>query len=173
MAQAKTDGKKEEEPTPTKGSKVPQWAIFVVALLATAVISAGSIYFLMKHKAKHAEVEEVVIKPAEAAQYLPIPDAFLVLLQPDKVDSTGKYLNIKITVTFREEEVKAILEKNMPLLKNDIIATLSKYTGEQALSAEGRAKMQTDVTAAFNKIVKGSAKDKSIENVYFIEFIVQ
>lgn len=188
-----------EEEKPAK--KLNPMILLALGLLFGAVVSSAAVFFVMKSKHSEAPVatdtaestddkksdkhaddkkdnkkDDKHDKEAESKEplvYLPLAQPFLVLLQPNEKDGVGKYLQLSITVSIRGEALKKAITDHDPLIRNDVVMVLSKYTDKQALSAEGRKKMQEDVLVAINSVLKKETKGTGVDGVLFVQLVVQ
>jgi len=110
--------------------------------------------------------EEDAPKPA----YVELKPNFVVNHVGD--DSQLKY--IKTSISIRTDETKtAIIEANMPLVRDAIVMFLSSRTTEQVTGAIAREKTREDAATAVNSALEEETGVTPVKDILFASFVTQ
>lgn len=110
-------------------------------------------------------------KPAhKQAMYEVLDPAFLANYQ---VAGRSHYLQVSLAVMARDQGAIDAVSAHMPLLRNRIVILLSGEVFEQLQTDEGRAQLQQKLLAALQEILKKETGKPQIEQIFFINFVMQ
>jgi flagellar FliL protein len=166
MSDAKPDAAK-----PVKSKKT----LLLIIVAAVVVIGGGAgAYFAFAGKSdskdkKHAE---------EAAHPVKLPAQFVALDPPFVVNfeagASARFLQIAVQVMTREPEMVEFLEKNSPIIRNDLLLLFGNKHVEEVSSNEGKEALRAAALETVRKIASDEGhKPESIEAVYFTSFVMQ
>lgn len=163
--------------------------IIVVALLLIGG-GVGGYFFYMKSTSapehaeeptnkEHAEAEEH--KKAEAEEVgedgKPIPDVFYDLPSPLIVDfpsgSSAKVIKISLSIQVKGEANMAILKKNDPMLRNNMLMAISAIGADKIKTTEGKLELRAQLLAEVGKVLEKMSGKNTAKNVYFTDFVMQ
>lgn len=150
-------------------------AAAVIILGTIAVLVLGLLVYLqpgMKEELiPHAQTVDGL--PAEKALppvYFPL-DAFTVSLQPDDGDY-GAMLYIGLTLRLQDEETRALMESQLPELRNQLILMLSPRSPASLSSAADKQALLTQIKQALNQ-QRPNGQPPYVTDVFFNSFIVR
>jgi flagellar protein FliL len=157
-------------PAPKKSKKG-----LIIAVLAVVVLGGGGAgaYFAFAGK-KDDSAKKEAEKPAEAvklpAQFVEL-EPFVVNFQPG---STSRFLQITVQLMTRELEMVEFLERNKPIIRNDLLLLFGNKRVDEVATQEGKEALRTATLDSVRKIIKDEGgKPEGLENVYFTSFVMQ
>lgn len=165
------------EAAPAKKKPILLIAIIAVVLLAGG---GGAAFFFMgkkdEHSAEHDEKGEKGEKGKKEehklpAQYVKLDPPFVVNFE---AKGLMRFLQVTVEVMTRDPETKDIMEKNNPMIRNDLIMLFGSQTYDAISTREGKEKLRTDALATVGKIIEAEGGDqKKVEQLYFTSFVMQ
>lgn len=116
--------------------------------------------------AAHAEEDSGKTPPV----YIEIRPDFVVNFESD----TAKLRYIKTSITLQADSGdKALIEENMPLVKDALVMFLSSRTSDQVTGAQAREKTRIEAAQDLNKVLKEETGKEPVKNVLFGSFLTQ
>lgn len=172
---------------PKKKGKKLLFVIIGVVVLAIAG-AAAALFILKKNTAEddHEEDEPVAqvkhADPKSAPTFLPLENMVVNL-----ADAGGnRYIQIGLTLQLQDSATGDAVKAYMPSIRSQILVLLSKRTGDEVLSAEGKDKLGKDIIAAVSGVMGYTVEDAEdsgkkkrrgpanpVQAVLFSSFIVQ
>ncbi len=168
--------------TSEKKSSKKLIVIIAIVVLLIGAAGAGGYFFLMhkpaegEHQAdagKHAadkkedtETEEV----AEPEVYYELTEPFLVNFPPG---SSAKVIKIALTVLIKGEANVEVMKKHLPMIRNNLLMTISSLSADKAQTLEGKKELQTMMLNEVGKVMEKMAHKNPVQDVYFTEFVMQ
>lgn len=171
------DANSEAAAAPAK--KKPIMLIAIVAVVALAG-GGGAAFFFMGGKkgeetAEHGEKGE----HGEAKKDEHKSPALYVKMDPPFVvnfEAKGlmRFLQVTVEVMTRDAATKDALEKNYPMIRNDLIMLFGSQTYDTISTREGKEKLRLDAIETVGKVIKAEGGDeKKVEQLYFTSFVMQ
>lgn len=164
---------KTDAPAP---KKKPLLLIIVIAVAALA--AGGGVYFFVggKDKAvageqgkKGADAEDA--KPKLPAQYVKLDPPFVVNFE---AKGLMRFLQVAVEVMTRDPHTAELLEKNNPMIRNDLIMLFGSQKYEDISTREGKEKLRADALSTVSKIIESEGGEaKKVEQLYFTSFVMQ
>ncbi len=171
-------------PPPKKsggGALMNAIVVFVMALLA--VVAGGFInaklHPLPELKlGKDGIITPVVIVPAaghaeegggKAAVYFPIDPPLVVNFEDGSV---VRFLQITMEVMAHDQKVIESVQKNMPLIRNNLLLLMSNRNYQSLMSRDGKEKLRAEALAEIRGVQKKQGGG-DIDDVLFTSFVVQ
>lgn len=147
----------------------------VVLVLLSVGVTLGLLHFLVEDEAESAEVETVVEEapPEPASQqaiYYPLNEKLVVNYN---VRGRQRFLQVEISLMFRDNAVAAAIEKHMPRIRNDLIMLMSGQEFEDLQTPEGRELLRQDALRSIQAILQEEIGQPGIEQVLFTSFVMQ
>jgi flagellar FliL protein len=174
---------------PKKKGKTLLFVIIGVVVLAIAG-AAAALFILKKNTAEdeYEEDEPVAqvkhVDPKSAPTFLPLENMVVNL-----ADAGGnRYIQIGLTLQLQDSATGDAVKAYMPSIRSQILLLLSKRTGEEVLSGEGKDKLGKDIIAAVSGVMgyeldepeaddgrkkKRRGPANPVQAVLFSSFIVQ
>ena len=84
-----------------------------------------------------------------------------------------KFLQIKLTFQVKSVEAAETIKEFMPIVRSAVIPVLSAQDPADLIAKEGKEKLSTEVVAAANTAVAGTAADQSIDAVLITHMLIQ
>jgi len=194
----KGDAKVDDAAAEAKKKKKKLFMFIGLAVLLV-VISVGATFFIVskmmgsKHAGDEASAESS--EPAEAAAtpaiYYPMKPNFTVNFD---VNGRQRFLQVELTLMYRDPAVVATLELHMPAVRNSLVMLLSSQVFDELQTAEGKEKLRAAALQSVQDIIakeesasaeKSKEKDDekakenskkpqpNIEQVLFTQFVMQ
>ena len=169
MSDAKPEG---AEAPPAKKSPLMMIIIAVVAL----AIGGGAAFFFVGKKDNKAAGEGDDGEHAESAEKLP---AQYVKLEPPFVvnfEAKGlmRFLQVTVEVMTRDAATIDLINKNDPMIRNDLIMLFGSQRYEDISTREGKEKLRADALKVVADIITGEGGDgKKVEQLFFTSFVMQ
>ena len=168
----------ESKETEKKSSKKLIIIIAIVVLLLGG--GAGGYFFVMNQPvdgekaeesqpAKEAASEEAE-DPAMAEQYYELSDPLLVNFPPN---SSAKIIKIAVTVLVKGEANVEALKKHEPMIRNNLLMSISSIGADKAKTLEGKQELQGIMLTEVGKVMERMTKKNPVQAVYFTEFVMQ
>lgn len=169
-----------------KGKKL---LFVIIGVVVLAIAGAAAALFVLKKNTAEDEYEEdepvAQVKhadPKSAPTFLPLENMVVNL-----ADAGGnRYIQIGLTLQLQDSATGDAVKAYMPSIRSQILVLLSRRTGDEVLSAEGKDKLGKDIIAAVSGVMgyqvedaEDSGKKKRrgpanpVQAVLFSSFIVQ
>ncbi|MCH8551281.1 MAG: flagellar basal body-associated FliL family protein [Natronospirillum sp.] len=149
----------------------------VGGMLLVAAISIGGTLFLTGAFSDEPEP----VAEGEAGQRgstgLP-PRAHYLQLNPDfvityEVGPRQRFLKVELAVMARDQQSLNTLTQHMPLVRDNIIQTLSDQTFSDIQRREGKEELMTALRDTMNRIVEEHSDAPGVEAVLYNNFVIQ
>jgi len=170
-----------EAPTTQTGAEAPaakgkssglKYAL-LGGLGALAVAGAGAAAYLFGVKSSVDPVEANIEAEAELpkeALYVPLDPPFTVNFNDD---GRTRFLQVSIEAQTRDPEVAKLIEKHMPVIRNNLVLILSSQTAGELASLEGKERLREEARAGIDRVLEEEAGKGGVEAVYFTSFVMQ
>lgn len=168
----------ESKDTEKKSSKKLIIIIAVVVLLLGG--GAGGYFFFMNQPVDGEKVEESQEEkqtekddpedPTMAEQYYEMTDPLLVNFPPN---SSAKIIKIAVTVLVKGEANVEALKKHEPMIRNNLLMSISSIGADKAKTLEGKQELQGIMLTEVGKVMERMTKKNPVKAVYFTEFVMQ
>jgi flagellar protein FliL len=171
----------------TETKKSPKILIIIIASLVLLIGAGAGGYFYLNSSAKNdqekedgkekkAAEEHKKESEAESEEH-PIPDVLYELPSPLIVDfpagSSAKVIKLSISILIKGEEGVAVLKKNDPMLRNNLLMAISAIGAEKARTTEGKQELRALMLSEIGKVMEKMAAKNSVKDLYFTEFVMQ
>lgn len=157
--------------------------ILLIAIIAVVLLGGGggaAFFFMGKKDEQTAEQGDEKGEKGEKgkkeehklpAQYVKLDPPFVVNFE---AKGLMRFLQVTVEVMTRDPETKDIMEKNNPMIRNDLIMLFGSQTYDTISTREGKEKLRTDALETVGKIIKAEGgDDKKVEQLYFTSFVMQ
>jgi len=168
----------ESNETEKKSSKKLIIIIAIVVLLLGG--GAGGYFFFMNQPAEGEVAEESKPAkeekkdepedPAMAEQYYELSDPLLVNFPPN---SSAKIIKVAVTVLVKGEANVEALKKHEPMIRNNLLMSISSIGADKAKTLEGKQELQGAMLTEVGKVMERMTKKNPVQAVYFTEFVMQ
>lgn len=162
----------EEKAAPAKKSK--KGLLIIIAAVVVLGGGAGAYFGFMRHPAgkegEHAKEEhkEPVKLPA---QFVDLDPPFVVNFEPG---ASARFLQIAVQLKTREPEMLEFLERNKPVIRNDLLLLFGNKRVDEVSTKEGKEALRAGALEAVRKIIKDEGgKPEGLEDVLFTSFVMQ
>ena len=164
---------KTDAPAP---KKKPLLLIIVVVVVALA--AGGGAYFFFGAKDKAAAAEQGEKGEGKASDEPKLPAQYVKLDPPFVVNFEAKglmrFLQVAVEVMTRDPHTAELLEKNNPMIRNDLIMLFGSQKYEDISTREGKEKLRADALSTVSKIIESEGGEaKKVEQLYFTSFVMQ
>lgn len=175
------------EAAPAAAPKKSGGKLLLIIGLIVVLAGAGAGYFLfMKPKASEsAHGEEAAASEGEhggahgesaekgsgsGASYLALSPAFTVNLNDEEA---SRYLQVEMEVMSRSAAGLDSVKQHMPRIRNNLLLLLGQQKYYDLNTRAGKEKLQAEVLAEVQKILKAETGKPGVEAVYFTSFVMQ
>ena len=156
---------------PVAPKKSPLMMI-VIALVALAAGGGGAYFFATKgDKAAQEEGADKKDEVKLPAQYVKLDPPFVVNFE---AKGLMRFLQVTVEVMTRDAATIDLINKNDPMIRNDLIMLFGSQTYENISSREGKEKLRADALKVVADVItaEGGKGDK-VEQLYFTSFVMQ
>lgn len=157
-----------DAPAPKKSRKG-----LVIAILALLLLGGGGgAYYAFAGRKDGEQKDAKAAEPVKLpAQFVELDPPFVVNFEPG---STSRFLQITVQLMTRELHMAEFLERNKPIIRNDLLLLFGNKRVEEVSSHEGKEALRTAALEAVRKIIKDEGgKPEALEAVYFTSFVMQ
>ena len=159
-----------EEAKDTDQEAKPKKSKLKLIILAVVVIILGTGGFFgwdwySKGKAKAAATGQ---KEGEVGSIVYPLKSFIVNLF-DKKSAGNRYLKVAIELEIDGEKKKAIVDQNIPQLRDTILLLLSRRSLKDVNTLEGKLELKQTLLSRMNRVLG----EGIVQRIYFTEFVVQ
>ncbi len=152
--------------------------VLIAAVLLSAAASAGISWFVSKqalsaHQAEPVEGEEAeaeAVVPKEPANYHALEPAFVVNLESEH---SQRYLQVQVEVMSRKPKTIEQVQRHTPRIRSSLLLLLGQQRAEDLATRPGKEKLQADVLAEIQNILRAETGEADVEAVYFTSFVMQ
>ena len=177
MAESHADGE-------VKKSPKKMIIMIVIAVLLIGGGAAGGYFYMKKGadaghaegggKEKHASEEH---KEDAGHEEKAEPDVFYDLPSPLVVDfpagGSAKVIKVSLTILLKGEAGVAVLKKNDPMIRNNLLMAISAIGAEKAKPTEGKQELRALMLPEIGKVLEKMSCKNTVKDVYFTEFVMQ
>ncbi|MEL0622571.1 flagellar basal body-associated FliL family protein [Marinomonas arenicola] len=134
----------------------PLKQFFALSLIITSLLSTFAL----------AADEENTAQPA----YVELTPDFIV----NYTTTSNRLKYIKTSITLQTDvSHEAIIQDNMPLIRDALVMFLSSRTDEQVSGAQAREKTREEAAVAINAAMKAETNQEPVKSVLFASFLTQ
>lgn len=162
---------KSADAAPPKSSK----KLLIIIIAAVVVLGGGGAgaWFAFGGKGDDKEGKE---EHAEAA--VKLPAQFVAMDPPFVVNfeagATARFLQITVQLMTRDPLMVEFLERNSPIIRNDLLLLFGNKTVGEVSTNEGKEALRTAALETVRKIIAAEGeKPEAVEAVYFTSFVMQ
>lgn len=164
-----------------KGSGLKKIIIFaVLGLLLVGAGIGGALFFTgSKDDAMAMEGdEEMMMEEGEMEGEMMEKQAIYHDLHPAFVanftgNSKKKYMQVYVVAMAEEQEVIDKLEMHMPVIRNNILMTLSRKTSDEISTVEGKEELRQEVLDVVQNTMVDITGDEGVKDLFFTKFVAQ
>ena len=157
--QAQEQGAANQETKKSSGMKVA-----LIFLIITLLLLGGGA-FATKHMWMPEEEEERLKPPSFV-----VLEPFIITL---KSESRPHYLQIKLSLMSRDETVTEKLETYRPMIRNEMINYLSRWTFEEVSVSEAPVTLKKESLLLVTQLLEREMVEVDIEELIITDFIIQ
>lgn len=145
--------------------------LMIIGLLLVIGLSVGLTLFLTRGWVAPVDPERMGLEAVRGeAYYMALTPEFIVTYE---VNSRQRFLKADIAVKTRNQRSLDILTQHMPLVRNNIIQTLSERQFGDLQTDEGREELVQSITAAVQGVMESLTGQPGIETVLFTNYVIQ
>jgi flagellar FliL protein len=176
MAEEKLDEELDLGTEQEGGSKKKLIIIVAGAVLLLALIGGGVLLLLGgDDEGDAAEGEQEQVEEQADEEQLPpiyhsLTPLFVANLPPG---GDAKMMQVGVDVMLRDPALLEFIKHNDPMIRHQLLNIFSSQDSGKLRQRAGKEKLQADVLAELNKIVKQQGGPGEIEAVFFTSFVMQ
>jgi flagellar protein FliL len=169
---------KPADASPDAAAPKPRKKLLIMIVAAAVVLIGGGAgaYFMFGGKGdekgkKGEQAKEAKHVEKLPAQFIALDPPFVVNFEPG---ASARFLQIAVQVMTREPHMIEFLEKNSPIIRNDLLLLFGNKHVDEVSTNEGKEALRAAALEAVRKIVTAEGeKPEAIEAVYFTSFVMQ
>ena len=144
----------------------------LAAVIVSTAASGGVAWFVSQRAVPVAAHAEEAPKPVAKApaSYLPLQPAFVVNLQDDEA---LRFLQLDVEVMARDAQVIEAVKTHMPRIRNSLLMLFGQQSTAQLVTRADKERLQAQVLAEIQNILKEETGEPGIEAAYFTSFVMQ
>lgn len=167
------------ESKPHEGAKKsPKKLIMIIVALLLVLGMGGAAYYFLIHEPAAERVQKSAgderaeqKKPAEQPEvYYALGSPLLVNFQPG---SSAKIIKISVTVLVTDEAGVEVLKKHEPMIRNNLLMTISSIGADKAKTLEGKQELRAMMLSEIGKVMEKMAGKNTAKDVFFTDFVMQ
>ncbi|MFY0665874.1 MAG: flagellar basal body-associated FliL family protein [Natronospirillum sp.] len=146
--------------------------LMIMGLLLVIGLSVGLTLFLTRgwtNQPMDAQLMGLEAVRGEA-HYMALTPEFIVTYE---VNSRQRFLKADIAIRTRNQQALDILTQHMPLVRNNIIQTLSERQFGDLQTDEGREDLVQSITESVQGVMESLTGQPGIESVLFTNYVIQ
>ncbi|WLD57018.1 flagellar basal body-associated FliL family protein [Salinispirillum sp. LH 10-3-1] len=146
--------------------------LMVIGLLLVIGLSVGLTLFLTRGWTNQPVDPELMgIEAVRGpAHYMALSPEFIVTYE---VNSRQRFLKADIAIRTRDQRALDVLTQHMPLVRNNIIQTLSERDFSDLQTDAGREELVQSITEAVQGVMETLTGQPGIESVLFTNYVIQ
>lgn len=162
---------KVEEGEEKKSSKK---IIIIAAAVFLLLIGGGGGYFFMMGDAEPTEGEET----EEAVEEQEIKEVFYFDLKKPLIvnfpkGSAARLIQVSVSLSVEGEEALDALKKHQPMIRNNLLMTISAKDPKELAQVEGKQLLRDDMLKEITAIMEKMTGKNAVTNVFFTTFVMQ
>jgi flagellar FliL protein len=150
------------------------------ALLLIGAAVGGTLFFTgaFNKDATAAENAEGAVAESEAAKPPQPREVFYYNFQPEFVVNFGakarpKFLMLEVVASTHDEKVLDVIEKHMPVIRNDLLLLFAAQDSTFLGSTEGKNELRQQTYEAISNALEKHYGPDAIEEVFLTRFVMQ
>lgn len=146
--------------------------LMIMGLLLVIGLSVGLTLFLTRGwTSQPADAQLMGLEAVRGeAHYMALSPEFIVTYE---VNSRQRFLKADIAIRTRNQQALDILTQHMPLVRNNIIQTLSERQFGDLQTDEGREDLVQSITESVQGVMETLTGQPGIESVLFTNYVIQ
>lgn len=151
--------------------------IIIIAAVVLLIGGGAAAFFLMGGEEPVAEdgAKEAVSETAEEENaadpfYHSLGDVFVVNLP---AGGKFKMMQVGINVLTKYPTVVETLEKHDPVIRHKMFDLLGRQVTTEMITRQGRENLAGEIKLALEKTLKEKGTEKSLDGIYFNQFVLQ
>ncbi len=163
-------------PPPAAARKGGGVAVVLVAILLSTLGGGGAAWFVAQRAIaaaqpkteEEAEAEPEV--PKSPAQYVALDPAFIVNLDDEH---SQRFLQVQVELMSRNGKAIEQIQRHAPRIRSQLLLLFGQQQPAELATRAGKEKLQGEVLAEVQAILKAETGDADVEAVYFTSFVMQ
>ncbi|MBV5308637.1 flagellar basal body-associated FliL family protein [Chromatium okenii] len=163
--------------------------LLIVGIVLVLFVGAGAAYYFLIYApaahsevaddANHSETAPTTDEHAAASNEHPIDQVPVIYHAFDPITvniaagGPGKYLRISIVVVTRTTGVITALDKNLPMIRNDLLIRLSGQSYSVLNSTDGKNALREDLKKMLTDILMKAREPADIQDILFTDMVMQ
>lgn len=160
-----------DEQLPEEPRKSRLRAIIVAAVLVAVVGAGFAAGFLFKEP-----LRRMLGDSGAPAKPKPVPPTYVVMESPitANLSDTGRFIQVTVGLAIKGEGDGAELVKSHDvILRAELVDHLAQQRESDIETSEARQRLRSQLKALCNKALKRANAEFSVEDVFFVTFLVQ
>jgi flagellar FliL protein len=172
-----------EEVVEQKQKSKKPWVFIITIVFLVLILLGGSVmgalYYAgvfsdkpaVEQSGEEGDVaEEIDEQPLQPAIYVPLDPPFVVNFEGD---GRVRFLQITAEAMTRHQEVVELVQKHMPVIRNNLVLLFSSQTYENLSTLDGKENLRAAALEELQKILEEETGEPGVEALYFTSFVMQ
>jgi flagellar protein FliL len=159
---------------PAAPKKSKKLLIIIIAAAVVLIGGGAGAWFAFGGKAeagKDGEAKEAKHEVKLPSQFVTLDPPFVVNFGPG---ASVRFLQIAVQLMTRDPHMVEFLERNTPIIRNDLLLLFGNKQPEEVSTNEGKEALRAAALEAVRKIIAAEGqKPETLEGVYFTSFVMQ
>lgn len=145
--------------------------IIIAAVVILLTGGGGAVYFFMKGRA--VEAEKVQTNDEEAGSEKFYFDMSKPMVVDFPKESSMRLIQVAVSMLAEDEETIAVLKKNEPMVRNNLMMLISAQSPDNLNTREGKDKLRKAMLKDVGDVLKKMAGKGQIKEIFFTSFVMQ
>jgi flagellar FliL protein len=144
--------------------------IILILVTAVALLGGGAAAFILTRPAPAADAGKAAnakAKESEKPFFVEFESFTTNLKTPDK------FLQLKLTFQVKSDKAAESLKELTPLVRSAVVPVLASQEAAELMSAEGKARLCSEVAEAVNKALASRSQDEGVDSVLIVHMLIQ
>lgn len=163
----------EQEQVEGEKKKFSKKLIIIIAVAVVILLAGGggAVYFFMKGGAVEAGKVETHDEEASSEKF------YFDMSKPMVVDfpkeSSARLVQVAVSMLVEDEETIAILKKNEPMVRNNLMMLISAQSPDNLNTREGKDALRKAMLKDVGDVLKKMAGKGQVKEIFFTSFVMQ
>jgi len=147
--------------------------LFIIIAAVLLLGGGGAAFFLMGGEEEASAEEAAEAKPVKQKAIYHTVEKPLVVNFKKQSGNKVKYLQIKLKVMSRNQEVIDAFKTHMPAVQHELLILFFSQNYDALNTKEGTRALRKEALTTINDILKAEGQEEGLKSVYFTSLIMQ
>ncbi len=151
--------------------------MIIIAALVLLLGGGGAGYYFMMGDSAETDGEQTEEVEEEVEDESVLEEVYFEMTKPFVVNfpkgSGAKLIQVSVTLLVKGEETIEILKKHEPMLRNNLLMTISAKEPTNLKTKEGKEELQEEMLEEVGRVMEKMAGKNKVKNLFFTTFVMQ